>query len=176
MVDNNKHGSEHPGLTALSSIARRVSDRKLAKFIDYWKSIHPADRLPSRADFDPMAIPDLLPQIVLMDVEDNPRRFRFRVFGSELVDAFEHDFTNLYTDEIPSRFRDTVSIRQRFEVAETGLPIYYVGNPSLGFTYDFAPVEIVHLPMARDGETPDMIISMFVHYALRRSPDGSLAH
>lgn len=58
-----------------------------APALSYWQAIKD-DRLPSRLDIDPVDIPDLLPNVMLLDVLDGGRDFRYRLAGT----AVERNF------------------------------------------------------------------------------------
>ncbi len=56
-----------------------IADKKLIRMLTYWQSLRTADGFPGRNAIDPLAIPDLLPYILLLDVEKED--FRFRLVG-----------------------------------------------------------------------------------------------
>ena len=68
-------------LAKLKSICPTIQNPKIREFAEYWMSIHPGDRLPSRTHFDPIDIPSLLPNLVLVDVTREPIRFMVKVSG-----------------------------------------------------------------------------------------------
>lgn len=47
-----------------------VHDYRIVKFVEYWFSIRKGNIAPRRADFDPMAIPRLLPFTEVYEVDD----------------------------------------------------------------------------------------------------------
>jgi hypothetical protein len=55
------------------------ADGKLMRMLAYWQSLCTCGRLPERTAIDPLSIPELLPHILLLDVEKND--FRFRLVG-----------------------------------------------------------------------------------------------
>ena len=55
--------------------------------------------MPSRAEIEPTEIPTLLPYLALIDVELNPRRFRWRLVGTHITGAMGYDYTRFYFDE-----------------------------------------------------------------------------
>ena len=78
---------------------------------DYWDAKRCGRSMPARKDLDPpMDIPGTLPHLVLVDViEARPRRFRYRLFGSKIVQYYGKDYTGCYADEIlRGDFRQTV--------------------------------------------------------------------
>lgn len=56
-----------------------VADRKLVRMLTYWRSLRTDEGFPGRNAIDPLSIPELLPYILLLDVEKDD--FRFRLVG-----------------------------------------------------------------------------------------------
>ncbi|WP_420404374.1 PAS domain-containing protein [Nisaea sp.] len=140
-----------------------IENPSIAEFAEYWMSIHPQDRLPSRENFDPVEIPRLLPHIVLVDVESDPLRFQVRVQGTEVCRAMGRDLKGHYLDESFEDFESTYPYIDRRRVVETGLPTHRLGSPSLPFALDFIPIERLHLPLSTDGRTVDKVLSIFLY-------------
>jgi len=62
------------------------ADPRLAKFLAHWVSIAGDQPLPSRADLDPVDVPDLLPFVFLVEVlPGQPVDFVYRLIGSDIV-------------------------------------------------------------------------------------------
>ena len=162
MVDETRDREEHASFAAASGIAGKVSDGKLLDFISYWQSIHPRDRLPGRQHFEPLDIHRLLPNVVLVDIEQRPFRIRFRVIGTRIVQAFNTDYTGKYADEVFPDAYEVGPFKARRIVTENSMPSYFKGLPKLKYDSDFAEIETVHLPLASDGSSVDMIVSMFI--------------
>lgn len=162
---------EHPSLASAAEILKVVSDPALRDLLAYWMAIHPRTVLPSRGHFDPVDVPRALPNIVLTEVERDPYRFRVRLMGTEVVRAFGRDFTGRLLDDVIPDFETSFGCLHRIEVAETGMPNYRHGHSSMAFRLDFAPIERIHLPLASDGATVDVILSMTMYIA-RRAPDA----
>jgi hypothetical protein len=51
----------------------------------YWDGKRRGRLMPSRADIDPLELKPYLPQLVLLDVEGDPPRFRYRLVGAEVT-------------------------------------------------------------------------------------------
>src|SRR3546814_6108920 len=78
---------------------------KIKALYDYWQSIRPNDlALPGRRHFDPLDIPELLPNIQMLDVKRDPLRFRFRLIGTEIV-RFTGRRSEEHTSELQSLMR-----------------------------------------------------------------------
>jgi hypothetical protein len=56
--------------------------------------------LPKRGDIAPDQIKDLLPNIMIVDVERDPMRFRYRLVGTRVVEYNGVEFTGRYLGEI----------------------------------------------------------------------------
>ena len=90
-----------PGFpTLLSSPGREPEDDPLAVLLTYWTAQRGARVLPARSDIDPVDIPDLLQHLGLIDVEQSPRRYRYRLIGSYVQTMFGENARGRYLDEI----------------------------------------------------------------------------
>ncbi|MGP1397760.1 MAG: PAS domain-containing protein [Inquilinaceae bacterium] len=74
----------------------------------YWEQKRGDRPMPARKDIDPTELVSLLPRLKLVDVEHNPRRYRFRLVGTELVTVYGRDYTNMYLDQldVDAHFRE----------------------------------------------------------------------
>lgn len=71
-----------------------------------WEAWRGERAMPARADMDPVELPrKLLPNLLLVAVEENPRRFRYRLVGTELTAVMRGELTGRYVDEMPFLFR-----------------------------------------------------------------------
>ncbi len=164
-------------VAALHEHLAKVQSARLAEFIRYMLRIHPADRLPSRRDFDPLAIPHLLPGVVLVTVhrEDARTRFKMKVVGQDVIDASPVRIGQRYLDEIVAELPNaTVIIDTRQTVLDTGHAYLRQGPPTMPFTFRMTVLEYVHCPLAEDGETIDQIVSFFSYRGHRGAPNAPL--
>lgn len=76
-----------------------LSDERLVRLLNYWSDLRDGRWAPSRADFDPLDLPDLLPALNLVDVLYDPLRFRHRLVGTGVVEAMGRDETGRLVDE-----------------------------------------------------------------------------
>ncbi|PJI40196.1 hypothetical protein [Ferrovibrio sp.] len=160
-------------IAALRSHLAQVQSARLAEFIHYMLSIHPADRLPSRGDFDPLNIPGLLSSVVLVTVhrEDARTRFKMKVVGQDVIDASPVKIGQRYLDEIIAELPGaSVIVDTRQKVLDTGVAYLRQGPPTMPFTFKMTVLEYVHCPLAEDGETIDQIVSFFSYRGHRGAP------
>lgn len=139
---------------------------KIVQIYDYWRRMTPAgEALPGRKHIDPTEIPTLLEHIWLLDVVGTPPRFRFRLRGGaaqrmglpgQIGDFMDQFFDGGPADERLDDLRFVVSARR---------PVWFRGEPRLKHTSEIAELERLHLPLAADGKTVDMILCLTVYYS-----------
>lgn len=169
--------SPQRNIAALHNYLAKVQSARLAEFIRYILSIHPANRLPSRRDFDPLSIPQLLPGVVLVTVhrEQTRTRFKMKVVGQDVVDASPVKIGQRYLDEIIAELPNaSVIVDTRQAVLDTGIAYLRQGPPTMPFTFNMTVLEYVHCPLAEDGETIDQIVSFFSYCGHRGAPSSPL--
>lgn len=146
----------------MSEIEPRYQPARLQRLYEYWRSKFRGQRLPARNDVDPIDIPDLLPGLVLIDVvnEGAKRRYRFRLAGTEFVNAVSQNLTGKWLDEVgPIGSTDAV-IATYDEAVATKSPqcwesvIHVEGREHVRYRR-------LICPLASDGETVDMLIGVF---------------
>ena len=72
-----------------------------AAFDDYWNALRKGADIPRFIDFNINHVPArALPFMSLMQVEERPRRFRYRLAGTSVVAAYGKDLTGVYLDEL----------------------------------------------------------------------------
>lgn len=128
-----------------------------------WLEMGPGGRLPGRQHFDPLAVPRLLPNVWLVDVERaEGLRFRYRLAGTRIARAFRDDPTGRYLDEVHADFASNGVANSLSEVVERRLPSWRTGRPTFWELSDFAHIERIYLPLASDGRAVDMILALSV--------------
>src|SRR4051794_28258795 len=76
-----------------------VTDPRLRETLVYWQAKAAGKAMPSRADIDPVEIPRLLPDLMLVDVLPKGR-YRYRLIGTENAEAHGMNATGRYLDEV----------------------------------------------------------------------------
>lgn len=138
------------------------SDPKLQEVYTYWCRIHPPVGLPGRQHFEPTEIPRLLRHTRLLDVIGRPPRFKVRVIGTAFTERLGYDTTGRFLDEVFESFDGSRFHKALVDVVESKRPIWRRG-PLLWFCREpYSRVERIHLPLARDGETVDMVLTVTV--------------
>lgn len=155
------------GQVGLSTSAARAHQEVYA----YWASLRRGGRLPGRADIDPGELKRLLPTVSLTDVARDPLDYRFRLAGTGLFGVYGHEITGCSLREIYSRDAaaywraelDKVVLGRRPGVGCHNLSWKGQANVSLLW---------LRLPLARDGETVDMILGYDCPVGVRAEISG----
>ncbi len=80
-----------------------------ANFADYWASLPRRDLVPARADFDPIAVPRLLPTFVIHELIA-PDDIRIRLAGTAIREHYGVEITGRnYLDFVPEERRAMAS-------------------------------------------------------------------
>jgi hypothetical protein len=143
--------------------------RVTRRLLEYWQSTLTDGQPPPRTEIDPAAIKDILPFVLLGDIETDPFRVRFRLIGTAVAEFSRWDFTGLYLDELVYEARDSVEWRQCYEIIHARR-IGLVGDNKISFTdgkvttYEFAI-----LPLRRGADPAGSFIAVESYEGLDRS-------
>jgi hypothetical protein len=132
-------------------------------FHTYWTSLRHGDTLPAKSWFDPAAVPHLLASLWVIEIHQDPLRFRTRLAGTHFREILGQELTGnwidaLYPDnqaELPARL---------IEVVETGKRNWRRGRPNFRLDHGFCEVENIILPFAEDGHVVDYLILLAKYY------------
>ncbi len=84
-----ERASPSPGVQADGlSYLETPEHKDVAALAAYWESKRAGRAMPDRANIDPAEIVRLLPNIFVCEVLDGGREYRFRIFGTALVDIW----------------------------------------------------------------------------------------
>ena len=142
----------------IGEIRGHVLDLGLA----YWESKVIDGRIPSRSDIDPLDIPELLPQIILLDVSQTPWDFRFRLIGTNVVYHLTEDWTGSWFSKIGHMAAPSNIFTACVDVASSLQPLRNQ-TPYVGPHANFISSDDVILPLSDDGKTVDKLL-VFVEY------------
>jgi hypothetical protein len=146
----------------MSDFRANLSDPVLTQFFDYWVSLCGKRAIPSRKDIDPLRIPrGYLPDLMLIDVLHDPRRYRYRLVGTNVVAATGEDRTGRFFDSL-SFFQAYPLVLQQYEtVVETARPLHSLEpftNPRNATGYE---VDRLLLPLSTRGHFVDAVLVLF---------------
>lgn len=98
----------------------------------------------------------VLDRIMLVEVENAPRRYLYRLVGTQVTGRTGRDVTGRYWDELytDEQYR---ALRESLDrVVATGKPCRSTGTADY-VDKDFVTVEALDLPLSSDGTDVDMI-------------------
>jgi hypothetical protein len=130
---------------------------QLKQLADYWQAKKGDRRAPARADIDPIEIPALMPHLVLLDVEPDPRRIRFRLLGTAVVNGLGRDLTGKYLEELRLNKIQRAMYAEYQRVAAAGEPACTTWE----YTREdgrHVRLERLVLPLSSDGVVIDMLL------------------
>lgn len=134
-----------------------LPDIKLRRLYDYWCACCPAGAAPARRDIDPLDIPDLLPNLFLLDVIGDAEDFVFRLAGSLVEDAFSMPLRGRSIAQIQKAAGTPIPVAQHIEVARGGGPRYREGSVLVAGREHWRTQRLL-LPLSSDGHSVDVLI------------------
>jgi hypothetical protein len=150
-------------LAALDAIETRALNPKIRAMIGLYRSIMPSDRLPGRQHFDPLTIPHLLPNVWLVDVLDDPEpRFRYRLMGTRVAQAFAADITGRLCEDVHPDFANNPMRGFLIDVVATRRPHYRRGTPNAWPVSELLSLDRLFLPLAGDGAHVDIVLALTI--------------
>ena len=139
------------------SAVETITEPQLRDLYLYWTGKRGQSGYPARRDIDPQEIKPLLPYVMLVDVLEDGRFFRFRLVGTDV--AFGVDPTGkLQHEAVPEGiYRDHITALFRRGAAGPGA-LY--SRSSYAYTKLEGPRSISRLfmPLAADGTQIDMMM------------------
>ena len=112
--------------------------------------------MPSHGDIDPAEIIGLLPNILLIDVADDPLDFHYRLIGT-VVDAHMNEpMTGRWMSSIPHQKAPSRIWSACRRVVEERTA-HSSDVPYVGPMKEFVVLEDILMPLSDDGETVNMI-------------------
>ena len=133
------------------------ADPILGRALAYWRQKRNGRAMPSRRDIDPGEIPKLLPHLQLIDIVRG--RFRYRLIGTALADAYGGDYTGQFVDDLFDKSRSQFITKIYSSIAEARQPGFlrsgYVTAKGLKLI-----ANRLYLPLSEDDSTLDMILGV----------------
>ncbi|MCR9221516.1 MAG: PAS domain-containing protein [Alphaproteobacteria bacterium] len=132
---------------------------RLLRLYRYWRARCDGRRAPARADIDPLDLPDLLPNLWLMDVEADPLDFRNRLAGTATAQLIGRDvtgkrFAEIFTGpdsaEIFAEYRGVVESWRPHAAART---VFWADR-------SFIRYRRLVTPLSADGRRVDMLFGL----------------
>jgi hypothetical protein len=145
----------------------QIESSRIRELYDYWRSKCRDARLPRRADIDPADIPQLMPYLLMVDIEQDPYRVRYRLVGTKIVEATGFEFTGRYLDEIVLPDDEGPYLESYRLCSDSGKPVlarikWHLDADTTG-EYD-----VCFLPLSDDGRRVNKVLSMECYDTIQR--------
>ncbi|WP_181905189.1 PAS domain-containing protein [Aestuariispira insulae] len=129
----------------------------------YWETIRGARAMPSRSDFEPLDVPKLLPYVFLLDVQQEPLDFHYRIVGETIIRFSGQNLMGQWASAL-DRHRDPSPVWAllRNTVNDRVPRLIHFSYSAGDITVSHLPV--LALPLSDDGITVNKIVGM-VDYA-----------
>ena len=136
-----------------------ITDSRVKLAHSYWVGAKRGRHMPARSDIDPLDLRVCLGWICMIEVVDGaPKRFRYRLDGSKLVETTGFDLTGKYVDQIESEDYRQIANFVYSRVVQSRAPLF------LGSTEDWLQsgfyMESVTLPLSEDGENVSVLMEV----------------
>jgi hypothetical protein len=147
--------------------ADQIESPRIRQLFEYWQSKCRDGRLPRRADIDPTEIPQLMPNILIVDIEQDPFRVRYRLVGTQIVEATGFEFTGRYLDDIvlpddEGPFLESYRLASASKAPVLARMKWHLDDDTVG-EYD-----VCFLPLSDDGETVNKVLAMECYENVQR--------
>lgn len=149
-----------------------LDDDRLRRLYGYWLEKSDGRLFPAKAEIDPVEFAYVLGFVTLVDVEPAPRRYRFRLDGSRLVELSGTDYTGRYLDELPGA-EYIAFIKQTYDrVVDSGAPFRY-RKAGLFDQQHFAEETLI-LPLGDNPPVVDRLVVAVIPGDLPHREDGKV--
>ncbi len=147
--------SSEPGLIEPAWIDARGP--KLQQVYHYWRSKSRDGKLPRRSDIDPIDIPRLLPNLMIVEVVEDARRYVYRLVGTKEVEMRGRDPTGLSVIDgfLGPSFEDALSFYDR--TVQSRAPVFD-DKPYISSNGRWISDETLFLPLSENGLRIDRIL------------------
>lgn len=150
----------------------------LRRMYDYWVDKTGKRRLPDRKDLDPAEISDILPYITILEVIGSEPHYRYRLVGTQVVEALGFNPTGRTLGEFTAPGAQFLADLLA-EVRAKACPLYAASAFRAG--EDGMSTERLLLPFSVGGDEPRQIVltqtfdwarrTCTLHELVRRNPD-----
>ena len=126
---------------------------RVVRLMDYWRELAPGPGLlPARRHFDPIRVPQLLPNIWLIDVvRGTPNRYRYRLIGSALTEAGAPIRPGMFVHELGELIEQDAAHRAFDGVLNTKQPDWRRGPPLSSISSSSPRSSVFCCPWPRTG-------------------------
>ncbi len=137
-----------------------IRDTRLKDLLVYWETKRRGRSMPLAGDVGLVDLGFIMPNLLWVEIEHAPRRYRYRRVGSELERIYGSSVEGLYIDEMPGFLYRRIASRAYAEVVDGREPICRI--LSFSMVSWFAKYERLLLPVSSTGERVDIVLGAIV--------------
>jgi hypothetical protein len=141
-----------------AQVAGAIGHPDLLRLFDYWLERCKGEKLPARRDIDPLDLPYIIGNLIIVDVEREPSlRFRYRLTGSNLTLQMRLNVTGRLVEDHPDPTFRALATAVYTQVATSARPLAYRRDQIVDNRV--RRYDVLVLPLASDGHTVDKILA-----------------
>jgi hypothetical protein len=126
-------------------------DPILGSAFAFWMEKRAGRLMPCKRDIDPVEIPPkILPNLQIIDVIDGGARFRYRLIGTALAEAYGRDFSGQHPDEMFPKDRLRYIVGIYHTICRTKAPLFSRNKYLTTKNIDLIASRI-YMPLSEDG-------------------------
>ncbi len=137
-----------------------VRDTRLKDLLVYWEMKRRGRQMPEAGDLSPVDLGFILPNMLWVEIEHEPRRYRYRRVGAELERIYGSSVEGMYIDEMPGFMYRRIATRAYAEVVDGREPVCRI--QSFSMVSWFAKYERLLLPVTAGGDRVDVVLGAIV--------------
>ncbi|MFC3677028.1 PAS domain-containing protein [Ferrovibrio xuzhouensis] len=127
------------------------------QLLDLWNRKRGSQRIPARADFDPLELKMILPRLMLIEVVDDPPDFRYRLAGTASRELTGLDWTGHSVLDLVPRQHGLLLWNCLCDMQQDLQP-QYVSLSVISRLGEPLRYRVLRLPLGCDGETMDRVL------------------
>lgn len=135
---------------------------KAARLLEAWNGWRGDRSVPDRADVDPVDIPDLLPNLILLDVEGDD--FRFRLVGEQVASRYGGRLKGRLISDVMSGPGLDETLYEHRRCAEDRRAVIVSQERELATADDRRAYMRLILPLGNDGPRASHIVGVMDFY------------
>jgi hypothetical protein len=163
--------SPNPAVDYAVDEAALAHDERLLGLFRLWQSKRKGRTLPKRGDFDHRELLPWFGNLILLDVLDGGADYRYRLFGIVLAQEAGFDMTGKLLSEYPIKSNLPHFYEVFANVIRDRAPALSEHDPAVSH---IRRRRRLVLPLGKDGETVDMMMSANYAVEILRKPDPYL--
>jgi hypothetical protein len=143
-----------------------AANPRIQRFWHYTQACRRNGSLPLRAHFDPVDVPDLLPNIWIVEADSDNARLSYRLAGTTIVAGMGFEPTGRCMTEIMGeRLRENPQLLDRYWFSATaGIATWRRGPARFWQKMDYIEIENLIVPFAVADSRVRHLMGMSIHY------------